>query len=115
MLFVAKTSGHTENNLDAETWTTLIERGGLYYIKDCTFTLCMELALRQFLNLKRLLLNGQLEKQLIMQTISEDPEVLHQWNTLTENSHDSVVDYMLHIIINEFMTLRGYYFRKSIL
>ena len=68
---------------DTETWTNLLDKGGLYHVSDATYNLFyyMELELRKYYNLRAAVMEANSEP-FIIKTISDNNEVLHQWHTL---------------------------------
>ena len=102
---------------DTEGWTNICDRGGLTHVNDMTYQLFrqMEIELHECFNFKAAVTEPT-SKQLIIKKISENEEVLHQWHSLTEDQgYDLVIiDELYHIMITEFVTLRGFYFAASI-
>ena len=102
---------------NTETWTNLIDRGGLTHVNDCTYELfCeMEKALGSFYQFDKAVFNNQHPKEEIVKKLSNNTEILHQWQKLTEDENDLIaVDELYTTIISEFVTVRGFYFAKSI-
>ena len=74
----------------------------------------MELQLRKHFNLKTAILEPK-NKMAIIKGISENEEVLYQWQILTEDVEDlMVVDELYYMLVAEFVTVRGFYFTTSI-
>ena len=118
LLFMSDTSGfEMDLDKDTETWTNLLDRGGLYHVSDTTHNLFyhMELELCKYYNLRAAVMEAN-SKPFIMKKISDNNEVLHQWHTLTEDQGDIllIIDELYITMIAEFVTVRGFSFAASI-
>ena len=75
----------------------------------------MEKALGSFYQFDKAVFNNQHPKEEIVKKLSNNTEILHQWQKLTEDENDLIaVDELYTTIISEFVTVRGFYFAKSI-
>ena len=104
-----------EGNTDK--WTDLIDRGGLTHVNDCTYELFreMEKAVWPLYQFDKAVFNNQHPKEEIVKKLSTNTEILHQWQKLTEYENDLIaVDELYTTIISEFVTVRAFYFAKSI-
>ena len=117
LIFMSETNGVEVNSEDhTESWTNILDRGGLYHVSDAThhFFYQIEVQLRKFFNLKTAVLKCY-SKATIVNQISRNAEVVHQWQDLTEDHEDLViVDELYKTFINEFVTIRGFAFATSI-
>ena len=93
---------------NTETWTNLIDRGGLTHVNDCTYELFreMEKALGSFYQFDKTVFNNQHPKEEIVKKLSNNTEILYQWQKLTEDENDLIaVDELYTTIISEFVTV----------
>ena len=83
LLFMSDTSGfEMEPDKDTETWTNLLDRGGLYHVSDTSHTTYdlfyhMEFELHKYFNLRASVMEAN-SKPFIIKKISDSNEVLHQ-------------------------------------
>lgn len=120
ILFISELSGDEwDETQGTEEWTNAIDRGGLWHIKDNTYTLfyLMEEEIRLHLNTKSLsaktLNEGTREKN--FDAILENEDLLFQWSLLSPTLDDNIGSIVLQKIAELYITIRGFAFANSCL
>ena len=105
-------SGDEMEERGTEDWTNLIDRGGLWHISDTTYSLfhSMEEEIRKYLIPSTL--NNSKEK--IIKSIVENEEVLFEWCMISSNANEPESNELLHMIVELYVTIRGFSFASSI-
>ncbi len=111
---MSELNGHEMNTeIGTEAWTNEVDRGGLTHINDARYTF-FEIELRKFYNIKKSITEQTLKSEIVKQ-ISDSDDVLYYWDTLTEDQTQVIIiDELYDTIINEYVTVRGFYFASSI-
>ena len=118
-----ETSGfETDEEENTEYWLNISDRGGLYHINDKTyyFFYYVELEIKKYYNFRKVInehvtRQPRESKKAIIKEISENEEVLYQWEILTEGEeHLQIVNELYEEMINELLTIRGFSFATSI-
>lgn len=101
----------------SEEWVGTIDRGGLTYITNATFQcLCaIEYALRRYMNIKHAHKFDEQMKDKLMKNIGDDEDVQFHWTIVSVEMDDAVSDTLLSLIINKWITIRGFSFANTIL
>ena len=87
LLFMSDLSGFEMRlDKDTETWTNLLDKGGLYHVNNTIYDLLynMEIKLHKYFNLRAAVMEAN-SKPFIIKENSENNEVLHQSYTLPED------------------------------
>ena len=100
---------HKENeNLtdESETWTDMIDRGGLIHISDQLFSffMAMELELRLHLQICK----GMGTKEAAVKKIIENDEVKFHWSEVAVNWEEEESRVLLEMIAVHWVTVRGF-------
>ena len=92
-------------------WTNPIERGGLWHVNECIFTLfsILEDKIRRHLKLVLKSLNEEIKK-IILQAIMKNEDLWFQWTLITANADAFIGMELLHHISELYLTLRGFAF-----
>ncbi len=98
-------------------WVNAIDRGGLCHVSDGTYMVFqeMEVVLRSTYNKDKakILENGNRGK--LVQTIIKNEDVQFQWCMVTTEVEDEEARSLLNMIVNLYVTIRGFSFAKSIM
>lgn len=111
-------SGATDEDRDAEEWTRLIDRGGLWRMNDDVFSLfvIMEEEIRQKLTKDSASKTKEGTKAEILDGLMENEDLLFQWcfvvRTTVENESSPI---LLKQIAELYLTVRGFAFATSCL
>ena len=94
-----------------EEWTKLIDRGGLWHVKETTYQFfrATEYAVREVL--KKFLKPSPTSKPEMIQKITSDDDVLFYWLIVTadfEIDDQTIHETLLHKIVELFFTVRGF-------
>ena len=97
----------------SQEWVKAVDRGGLQHVSDEIFMLfvSMELQLRRQLS-EQQLSEADIKRAAIAAIIS-DEEVLFYWSMVAYNWEDDVSDILLEMIVNNWVTVRGFSFTSA--
>ena len=98
-------------------WTKQINRGGLKLVNGNTYQLfvAIETRLRQFLRVTSAESISDGIKSVLMETISGDEDVLFFWTILTAEWEGEEEKVLLSMVIELWITIRGFSFARSFL
>ena len=98
-------------------WTKAIDRGGLNVVNDKTYRLflAMEKRLREFFRLTSAQSISDGMKSTLVKTITEDEDVLFFWTILAAEWEQEEETTLLPMVIELWLTIRGFSFCKSYL
>lgn len=118
ILCIMEFSGDEEREWETEAWVNNIDRGGLWHISDITYDLfyAIEEVVRNVYTIDSAM-NLPSKDDLIKDIITND-EVLFQWclvTSSTEGSADEQLASLLKMIIDLYVTIRGFAFASSCL
>ena len=102
---------NSEEHSTLEEWTTLIDRGGLWHIKEVTFQLFCEIESETRACLENLTKPSPPKKAETIERIIHNDEVQFYWLISTadfEIDDKGTHDLLLHKIVELFVTMRGY-------
>ncbi len=119
VLFMSDTSGfEVDMEKDTESWTNIVDRGGLFHINDEIYTLFynMEICVRARLSIKNVFHDSTIVHSIIKE-VTENEAVLHQWHLITEEQgHNTIyIDELYLNFITKFINLRMHSFTSSII
>ena len=97
---------------ESEKWTNLIDRGGLWHVTDDVFSffLSMEEEIRHFFTLNNP--KGTERKEVIGAVVTNE-DVLFEWCMLTVELDDNVAQKLRDMIVELYVTIRGFSFSNS--
>ena len=100
-----------------ETWTNLIDRGGLWHISDQTYSLfaTMEEEIGQHLSLATASKQCEGAREQLTNSIFQNEDLLFQWAILTPEFDNDVTSAVLKKIVELYVTIRGFAFATSCL
>jgi hypothetical protein len=92
-----------------------VNRGGLIIVDELLYDLfvSVESELRKHFSISNASIIDNNLKDLALKGISENEEVLFYWDIIAINWEFTEAKELLHIIIKQFVTLRGFSFAKS--
>ena len=101
---------------DSREWAQSIDRGGLVRINDMVYTLfvTLELLFRQYLKTHKIALDG-FDLNAINQVLRSDDDVLFYWSLITADIDDNCASKLLEMIVEHWITLRGFSYASSIM
>ena len=101
--------GSTDINHASEDWTDAVDRGGLVHVSDSlySFVLSMETEMRSFLSTATLKEDGVI-KDAASTYLNKSEDVLFYWSTLAANWEADEAASLLQIIIDHWVTTRGF-------
>lgn len=122
ILFMIELSGdEMDDEAGTETWTNLIDRGGLWHVNDNTYLIfyIMEEEIRRHLKITaitKLKFNEETRKS-ILEAILANEDLLFQWTLMIEAAvaDDSIGMAVLRRIATLYLTVRGFAFATSCL
>ncbi len=99
----------------SEQWTDLVDRGGLIHISDTIFTLfaSMEMEVRSHLRAENPSLLKAGLKELLTTSVLQNEEVQFYWSVVSANWVKEEADELLRMIVQHWITLRGFSFVAS--
>ena len=116
LLFISDMAGIEMDNSQTESWTNIMDRGGLHHVNDMAyhFFYLMETELRNHLSVKAAFMEPNLK--LLNKRLSESDKVLYQWHMLTDDQGTNTihVDELYEMFISKFVNLRSHSFASSI-
>ena len=121
LLVVSDMSGCEMNDgKDTESWTNIMDRGGLWHVNDTTFQMVcsMEMELRNHLSVKKAVLAEQNTASFLVEKLAGNEEVKIHWQTLCEDHtvlDTDEKDQLLHMFTKLFVTIRGFAFATSLI
>ena len=113
ILCLAEFTEESDGEHASEDWLNAIDRGGLKHVSDIVYMLfvAMELTLRKHLN--RTNASALPELTGFTPTIASNDDVLFYWSMLSVNWEENVAEELLHMIIEHWITLRGFSLASS--
>ena len=98
-----------------ESWTTLIDRGGLFHVSDSTYTLfhAMEEEVRDHLRKMPAHKITDGFKQKLLSSIASNEDVLFYWSMLSADADEEDAQTLLKMMIELWVTIRGFAFASS--
>ena len=92
----------------SEEWLQAIDRGGLVHVNDMTYMLftALEQALRPYLGSMQT--SSELNIKEVSKLIQSDGNVLFYWSILSVNWEDEAADALLVMLVEQWITLRGF-------
>ena len=105
---------YNEVSLSAE-WIEMIDRGGLYHVKDGTFYLfnAMEKEVREHFRLSKVHQMGEGHKDSVISSIIENEEVQFHWSVLISDITTEKANEVLQMITKLWTTIRGFSFASD--
>lgn len=118
-LLIALRDLEVEEGADAHatsTWMDMIDRGGLFHISDDTYKLfyCMELLIRRVFHKDNVHNIDAETKDKLINTILHDEEMVSLWMTLTMEVEHDEADTLLKMLVELYITIRGFSFAKTL-
>lgn len=106
-----------EKEEEGEEWTNMIDRGGLLHINYDTYTLfhIIEEEVRKHLTTNKLHKQQSGNKDIIIKTVLISEDISIQWSILASTLEHDTSKILLNMIVNEYVTLRGFAFGASCL
>ena len=107
LLFCFEHCGGKDGECGTEEWTNSIDRGGLWDVNDCTYTVfsILEDEIRRHLKVAALKsLNKETEKT-TLESIMKNEVLKFQWTFMTANVDDSIGKEVLHHISELYLTV----------
>ena len=97
------TESHRHQSSD---WVDRVDRGGLQHVNDIAFTLfaTMELEFRRHIDIS----DGSEIKSKAIENILESDDVQVYWESLSSEWEDEVASILLKLIVEHWVTIRGY-------
>ena len=101
---------------ESEAWSNAIDRGGLKHIGDMTYMMfvSMELELRQQLH-DHCATEHSGMKEKAMEKIGSNDDVLFYWSMISVNWEVEEADVLLKMIIEHWITVRGFSYTSAFL
>ena len=98
-----------------ESWTTLIDRGGLFHVSDSTYTLfhAMEEEVRDHLRKMPTHKITDGFKQKLLSSIASNEDALFYWSMLSADADEEDAQTLLKMMIELWVTIRGFAFASS--
>ena len=98
----------------SDEWTDLVDRGGLIHVSDTVFMLflSMEMEIRSVLNTKKASETTGIKDEAI-QKMYENKDVSFYWCTIAANWVDEEADALLRMMIEQWVTIRGFSYVSS--
>ena len=101
---------------ESREWVGSVDRGGLIYISDPAFALCsIEYALRRELNVQAAHTMDDNYRKKMKESIESDEDVQFNWTMVSVEMDDEVSEKFLDLIIDEWITIRGFSFASSVM
>ena len=96
-------------------WTKVASRGGLLYIKDTVYFVfqAMEMVVRQYFLKERADKLGPGTRDILIKNIMEDEDVNFHWCMVAVDMEDSFANTLLHDMVKQWVTIRGFAFTSS--
>ncbi len=97
-------------------WMNMVDRGGLFHISDVTYKFfhCMEMLVRKVFHRNNVRnFNTETKDRLII-SILHDEEVTSHWNNLMEEVESDEANVLLKMVVELYITIRGYSFTKTL-
>ena len=107
----------SEEPEESEEWIGSIDRGGLIYINNNTFQLLcsIEYCLRGEMNIGNVHNLDDNFKQRMKSAIDSDEDVQFNWTLVSVEMDDEVADKILDLIVDMWITIRGFSFASSVM
>ena len=101
---------------ESETWTNAVDRGGLNHVSNMTFLMfeSMELELRKHLKVTSESASAE-AKEVMIKSVSENEDVLFFWSLVSANWSMKEADTLLRMIVEQWITVRGFSFTSAFL
>lgn len=120
VMFMIELSGdEMDEEEGTETWTNLLDRGGLWHVNDNTYLIfhIIEEEIRRHLNVRSLSKLNEETKKCILDAVMASEDLLFQWTLMIEsaNADDSIGMAALKMIATLYLTVRGFAFATSCL
>lgn len=102
------------DNVGTETWTNMIDRGGLWHINDQTYSLfnIMEEEMRRLFTLG-VQWPHEGVKDTAMKALLKSNDILFEWCLIAVEADDDISTLVLEKIVELYVTVRGFAFAKS--
>jgi len=116
MALVKDRSSDHEECGNEEEWIKLMDRGGLWYLKETTYSLFVSIEEETRESLKMLLHPTSKCKEKVIKTITNNKNVLFYWLIATADfdiDDHEVHDILLTMIMELYVTMRGYSYTSS--
>lgn len=100
-----------------ETWTNLVDRGGLWHVSDETYSIfaAVEEEIRRHLAINTVDKQQEGAKRELMDSVLRNEDILFQWCMLSSDMEDDVASALLKQIVELYVTIRGFAFVSSCL
>ena len=118
LLCLSSLSGDDDEEEEVgDEWTNMIDRGGLLHVNYDTYTLfyLIEEHVRKHLTIDKLHKQESDSKEIIIDTVLKNEDISFQWSMLASTLDHNVSKTLLDMVINEYITLRGFAFGASCL
>ena len=109
-------SGDDDREEDGtEDWLNAIDRGGLWHVSDQTYGLfyVVEEVVRKHFTRTNAHKLTDTSKHSLIRAINENEDVMFQWCIMTAGAKDGDATLLLHMIVELYITLRGFSFAAS--
>ena len=105
----------SDDSGEAENWTSMIDRGGLFHVSDSTYTLfhAMEEEVRNHLRKTPAHKITDGFKQKLLSSIASNEDVLFYWSMLSADADEEDAQTLLKMVIELWVTIRGFAFASS--
>jgi hypothetical protein len=99
---------------ESENWMKAIDRGGLIHVGDVTYMLflSMETELKKHLNADNATSSGGVKDKALYEILKNE-DVLFYWEITSINWDNAVSTRLLHLLVEHWITIRGYSFASS--
>ena len=104
--------GDEEGDGGTETWTNLVDRGGLWHMNHQTYRL-MEYSIRQRLTMATASKQEEGARSRLIEAIMACVDVKFQWCLLATEMEDKIASALLKQLVSLYVTIRGFAFVSS--
>ena len=108
-------NGPNADQHESSQWVEAVNRGGLVMVHDSMYCLfvAMELELRKHLSTMNASTFDDSLKALLFKELAGNEDVLFHWETISINWESTEASELLHIMIQQFVTVRGFSFARG--
>ena len=120
ILFLMELNGDeldVDDDGGSEAWCNLIDRGGLWHVSDTAYSLfyIIEEEIRQHLTLSSASKQQEGSKEKLIDAVMGNEELLFQWCMFSACERDDLAMSVLRMIVELYVTVRGFAFATSCL
>ena len=115
MICIMEMNGDEEGDGGTETWTNLVDRGGLWHMNDQTYRLfvALEYSIRQRLTMATASKQEEGARSHLIEAIMACDDVKFQWCLLATEMEDKIASALLTQLVSLYVTIRGFAFVSS--